>query len=173
MVKSRTFGQKLPAAASAAPAHEESAAAAAAATVAATAAAAAAQELEQDDDSGVFLLMAPYIDMINHAQDNNCVFGIDDGGQRWVTATAAVVCMLLLGPLSPQRDHPLFSEYPIQAVAQPSPSQPAPCRLSRRLFGPGMMPLSCKITRAAVHCICCPIWLIGLCARHYFPDLVL
>lgn len=105
MIKSRTFGQKLPASgvrsnstagqAAAAPgaqpppsrppaaAASAAAAAAPAAAVASAAAAAAAQELEEDD-SGVFLLMAPFIDMINHAPDNNCVFGIDPDASRYV-----------------------------------------------------------------------------------------
>jgi hypothetical protein len=100
MVKSRTFGQKLPqlvaqaAAGATAPTAPAAAAAAAAAatavaaatplaavTAAAAAASAASQELE-DDDNGVVLLMAPYIDMINHAPYNNCVFGIDPDGRR-------------------------------------------------------------------------------------------
>jgi ribosomal protein L12E/L44/L45/RPP1/RPP2 len=85
MVKSRTFGQKLPQlvaqAATAAGAAAPAAAPWAAAAAAPSAAAAAAQELE-DDDSGVVLLMAPYIDMINHAPDNNCIFGIDPDDRR-------------------------------------------------------------------------------------------
>jgi hypothetical protein len=86
MVKSRTFGQKLAAAKVGTSALGEPSTAAAAAK--------AAQELEQDD-SGVFLLMAPYIDMINHAQDNNCVFGIDNDGQRWVRVPVVSAQQLL------------------------------------------------------------------------------
>jgi hypothetical protein len=88
MVKSRTFGQKLPAAKVGTSALGEPS------TEAAATAAKAAQELEQDD-SGVFLLMAPYIDMINHAQDNNCVFGIDNDGQRWVRVPVVSAQQLL------------------------------------------------------------------------------
>lgn len=84
MVKSRTFGQKL------SPATYSDAAEAAAATGAGAAAAgaAAAQELE-GDGSNVFLLMAPYIDMINHAQQNTCVFGIDASNNRCGPCPAA------------------------------------------------------------------------------------
>jgi hypothetical protein len=90
MVKSRTFGQKLhPVTNSdaAAEAEAEAEAEAPPAAAAAAAAAAADQELE-GDDSNVFLLMAPYIDMINHAQQNNCSFGIDPSNSRCDTYLA-------------------------------------------------------------------------------------
>jgi hypothetical protein len=35
------------------------------------------QQHEEEEDTRVVLLMAPYVDLINHAQDNNCGFGVD------------------------------------------------------------------------------------------------
>jgi len=91
MVKSRTFGQKLPmqsCTAAAGVQQDEPPMPTATEQTGATEQAAAAAagcgtntELEGDDND-VFLLMAPCIDMMNHAPNNNCSFGIDAEGMR-------------------------------------------------------------------------------------------
>lgn len=83
MVKSRTFGQRLPAVQPGAGSSSSSSHKGAATDALALAAAAGGGELEGgDDDSDVFLLMAPFIDLVNHDPHNNCGFGIDEGGSR-------------------------------------------------------------------------------------------
>jgi hypothetical protein len=46
----------------------------------------------------VFLLMAPFLDMINHATKNNCMFGIDPSSTRWVSDLSAHICTLGQSP---------------------------------------------------------------------------
>lgn len=79
MVKSRTFGQQRQQQPTEHTAHYNTNSMP---TAAATAAAAAvAGELDAgndgDDESNVVLVLVPFVDMINHAPDSNCRFGLN------------------------------------------------------------------------------------------------